>query len=60
MKQEFELIPNHKNKFKPFFSSQEDYEKWKEEFYKQVKPELDRYRTARWLSEESARQRLIF
>ena len=54
-----ELIPNVGTISKPFFNTRADYENFRESFCKEIKPELDRQREARRLSEEESRKHFI-
>jgi chloramphenicol O-acetyltransferase len=44
---------------KPLFKSQKDYEKFREEYIKEVAPEMEKHRIARAKSEHEARFRRV-
>jgi hypothetical protein len=51
---EIELIPNQKELSEPFFSSQEEYEIWRQKFCDIVAPEMKQHARARAESEREA------
>jgi hypothetical protein len=55
-----ELIPDVKEIGKPFFDTEEEYQKFRASYYEDMKPELDRQREARRLSEEAARRHFVY
>jgi len=57
---DLELIADQNKISTPAFASKEDYEKFVEEFYADVRPELERLAEARIKSEEEARRRRIY
>jgi hypothetical protein len=60
MTHQLRLVPDQSKKSKPLFMNEEAYQKFRASFYEQVKPELDRNREARRLSEEAARRHLVY
>lgn len=60
LKEELELVPDQKAKFKPLFNSEREYQEFCADFQKQVKPALDRQQEARRLSEEEAKRHLVY
>lgn len=59
MSKPLELIPNQKEKMKPFFESEEAYQKFRRSFAEEMKPALERFREARHQSEEKARHHWV-
>lgn len=55
--QEIELFTGSNQLFESVFESFEDYEKFREDFYESVRPELERLAEARRISEEEAMRR---
>ncbi len=55
-----ELIPDVKEISKPLFDTEEAYQKFRSSYYEEMKPELDRQREARRLSEEAARRHFVY
>ncbi len=60
MEQKLELIPDQKNRSEPLFDTEEAYQKFRASYYEQIKPELDRQREARRLSEEDSRKHFVY
>lgn len=54
------IIEGLHERLKPVFKTRADYEKFREDFYRAVKPELDRQQRARAESEEAARHHLVY
>jgi cyclopropane fatty-acyl-phospholipid synthase-like methyltransferase len=55
--QEFELFPGSNTLFESVFESHREYERFREDFYETVRPELERLAEARRKSEEEAMRR---
>ncbi len=55
MSREYELFPGMNQLSKPAFKSQEEYERFRLRFQKDIEPQLIKYRQARARSEEAAR-----
>ncbi len=60
MNKQFELIPDQDKKSKPLFATEEDYQKFRASYYELMKPQLDRQREARRLSEEDSRKHFVY
>lgn len=54
-----ELIPNRKIQPQRFFKTEEEYQRFRKEFYEAVKDGLDECRIARLRSEELSRHHLV-
>jgi hypothetical protein len=54
-----EILPNQARVTKPLFSTQADYNRFREAFLAKTKDDLDRLQEARRKSEQAARQRLL-
>lgn len=59
MEKEIELIPNQKEKSSPLSPTRKAYERFRDEFYHEVKPTLDLHRELRALSEEAAKHHYV-
>ena len=59
MTEALQLIPGKTDQSRPAFSSDREYEQYRENFADAVRPDLDRYRIARMKSEESARHHRV-
>ncbi len=59
MNAQLELIPNQEENSHPLFEDEEAYQKFRASYYEQIKPELDRQREARRLSEEDSRKHFV-
>ena len=59
MDSEYELCTGWKARSRPAFNSQEEYDAFREEFARSVKPAFEKYALARARSEEAARYHFI-
>ena len=60
MSTQLELIPDQGKKSKPLFENEKAYQEFRASYYEQIKPELDRQREARRLSEEDSRKHFVY
>ncbi len=60
MNTQFELISGQEKISKPLFDTEEAYQKFRTSYYEKIKPELDRQREARRLSEEDSRKHFVY
>lgn len=59
MSNKLEVIPNQEKVSRPLFSSQDEYDRFRETYMDAVIPELERLREARMKSELESHQRIV-
>jgi len=56
MNESVELVPNQREKARPFFETPEAYQEFCTSFFEEVRQDLERFREARRQSEECAKR----
>ena len=60
LERKIELVPNQSALAKPLFNTREEYERFRIDWYNEIKPKLDECARARAESELAARQHIVY